>query len=333
MVIPQHWVDARPMAVAVPLWQKDPAAFRYMEYLPGNKTLYVRHSATLDDGDKTIAAFFNDMADYISKNDVQKLILDIRQNGGGNNYLNKPIITSIIRSEKINKKGKFFCIIGKRTFSAAQNLTNELEKYTEVTFVGEPTAENVNFYGDTKGEILPNSKLQVNLSWLWWQNLDPRDKRKATSPLLATELSFNDYSTGHDPALEAIFNYDKMKPFLPTLRSLVNAGNKEGALQFAMDYKKDPLNQYYIPKMEGDINQEGYNVMESNPGLANKFLEINIQLFPESANAYDSYAESLMRMGKKEDAIKYYEMAIAKDTVGETGENSRKMIEKIKKGQ
>jgi hypothetical protein len=159
---PEGWVDSRKTS-DTPLWQKEPEKYRYMEFLPKSKTLYVRHSVTLNDGEQTITDFFSKMADYIDKNDVQKLVLDIRVNGGGNNYLNKRIITSIIESKKINQPGKFFVILGRRTFSAAQNLVNELEKYTEVVFVGEPTSENVNFYGDTRTETLPNSKLDVNL--------------------------------------------------------------------------------------------------------------------------------------------------------------------------
>ena len=70
----------------------------------------------------------------------------------------------------------------------------------------------------------------------------------------------------------------------------------------------------------------GANKMEA----ANALFEINTKLFPESANAFDSYAESLMKMGRHEEAIKYYQMAIAKDKDGITAENSKKMIEKIK---
>ena len=331
LVTPQGWVDAK-QSGNIPLWQKEPTAYRYMEYLPESKTLYVRHSVTLNDGDKTIEAFFRNMADFIDKNDVQKLILDIRMNGGGNNYINKPIITSIIESKKINQRGKFFVITGRRTFSAAQNLTNELEKYTEVIFVGEPTAENVNFYGDTRTETLPNSKLQANLSWMWWQNLDPRDKRSETSPQMAVDMSFNDYYTNIDPALKAIFNFKNAKPFLSNLTELLNAGKKESALQLALDYKSDPLNRYYATNLEADINREGYDNMESKPILANALLELNLKLFPESANAYDSYAESLLKIGKPADAILNYEMAIIKDKDGQTAENSRKMIEKIKSG-
>ncbi|MFN8305206.1 MAG: hypothetical protein U0T79_00405 [Ferruginibacter sp.] len=319
---------------ATPLWRKEPNAYRYMEYLAPSKTLYVRHSVTLNDGSQSIASFFANMADFIDKNDVQRLILDIRMNGGGNNYLNKPIINSIVASRKINQKGKFFCIIGRRTFSAAQNLVNELEKYTEVTFAGEPTSENVNFYGDTKTEVLPNSKLEANLSWLWWQNLDPRDRRKATSPELAADMRFVDYARNEDPVLKLIQEYDTQKPLMPTLSALIQSGKKEEAFQFAINYLKDPVHRYTVARLESTINDEGYARMQNNRHEeANAFFEINTKLFPESANAYDSYAESFLNMGKKEEAVKYYEMAIAKDKDGVTKENSIKMLHKIRNGQ
>ncbi len=31
------------------------------------------------------------------------MVLDVRLNGGGNNYLNKPVVTGIIESKKINQ--------------------------------------------------------------------------------------------------------------------------------------------------------------------------------------------------------------------------------------
>lgn len=145
-------------------------------------------------------------------------------------------------------------------------------------------------------------------------------------------MTFNDYYNNNDPVVTAILDYDKMKPFLPTLTKLINEGKKTEALQFAMEYKKDPLNKYYVERIEMDINQEGYNHLQNKPGVANALFEINMKLFPESANVYDSYAESFLTMGKHQEAIKYYEMAIAKDKNGATAENARSMIAKIKNG-
>ncbi len=330
LTIPEDWVDAN-TASDKPLWMRKPKEYRYFDYLKDSKTLYVRHSVTLNDGEKTIADFFKNMLDFIDKNDVEKLILDVRMNGGGNNYLNKPIITSIIQAHKVNQKGKFFCIIGRRTFSACQNLVNELEKYTEVTFVGEPTSENVNFYGDTKQETLPNSKLTASLSWLWWQNLDPRDKRLWTAPHTATEMSFADYVAGKDPSVEAILNYKTTVAFKEKVMDLAKQNKAAELLAFAKEYKANPQNRYYADRLEVDINDAGYALMNQNKFQeAYNLLDANVQLYSESANAYDSKAECLWKLGKKDDAIKVYEIAITKDPKGETGDNARRMIEKIK---
>jgi tetratricopeptide (TPR) repeat protein len=62
---------------------------------------------------------------------------------------------------------------------------------------------------------------------------------------------------------------------------------------------------------------------------ANKVLNMNVQLFPASANVYDSYAESWLKLGNKEEAIKYYKIALSKDPDGVTGENAKKILEQI----
>lgn len=331
LTIPSNWADANTTS-EIPLWMRDGKEYRSMEYLKDSKTLYVRHSVTLNDGDKTIQAFFKNLLDFIDKNEVNKLILDVRMNGGGNNYLNKPIITSLIQARKVNQKGKFYCIIGRRTFSACQNLVNELEKYTEVTFVGEPSSENINFYGDTKQEVLPNSKLAASLSWMWWQNSDPRDKRAWTPPHLAVDMSFADYQKGIDPAMNVISAHNSSADIENQLRELVIKGNYDEAVDIAKAYLQDPLHRYFKGDLETKINDFGYTLMNQEKfEIANKVLKMNIDLFPESANAYDSYAETFMKMGKKDEAIKYYQLAIAKDTPnGVTADNAKRQIEKIK---
>ena len=326
------WVDAYEGIndSNAPLWLKEPGKLRYFEYLPESKTVYVKHSAVQDEPGQTIADFFAKLFRFVDSNDVDKLILDIRLNGGGNNYLNKPVITGIIQAKKINRKGHFFIITGRETFSAAQNLTNELEKYTEAIFAGEPTSENVNFFGDTRTEVLPNSKLNINLSWLWWQNLDPRDKRKWTAPQLAADLSSDDYKKGIDPAMNVIMNYKAEGSIDEQLRNMVLAGKYDEAVAAAKQYLADPLHRYYKDDLETKVNDFGYRLMNQNKfEQANRVLHMNVQLFPESANAYDSYAESWWKLGNKEEAIKYYKIAMSKDPNGVTGENAKKMLEQI----
>jgi hypothetical protein len=85
-------------------------------------------------------------------------------------------------------------------------MVNELEKYTNAIFVGEPTGGKVNSYGDSRKITLPNSGITVRVSTLWWQE-DERDRRQWTEPQIPAELTFADYATNTDPAMKAILSY------------------------------------------------------------------------------------------------------------------------------
>lgn len=326
-VIP-GWLDVSDLSKnPIPLWKQNGDKYRNRVYLPGTKTYYIRHSVTLNDKDQTLVNFFDQAYDFVEKNDVEKLVLDVRMNGGGNNQLIKPIITGIIQLKKINKKGKFFCIIGRRTFSACQNLVNELERYTEVIFVGEPTSENVNFYGDTKTETLPNSKIQVYCSWLWWQNSDPRDFRKFTAPQLAADMSFSDYSNNIDPAMQVIENYNARMPFIESIKELELSNKQQEAILFAQNFIKDPINKYFISRIEGEINALGYSILnERKAEAARNIFELNTILFPGSGNTYDSLGECCLILGLKEEGINNYRKALLVEPNYANAEEAKKII-------
>ena len=331
--LPKGWADAYDnfKKPASALWLKEPAKLRYFEYLKESKTVYVRHVAVVERSDETIKDYFEKVFRFVDSNEVDKFVLDIRLNSGGNNYLNKSVITNIVQSKKINRYGHLFVITGAATFSAAQNLTNELEKYTEAIFVGEPTAENVNYWGDVKTEVLPLSRLNVKLSWLWWQNMDPRDKRQWTAPHLAAEMSFENYKAGYDPAMQIILNYKEEKRIDERIKDLVKSGNMEEAVSVTKKYLQDPLHRYCKNELEERINDMAYTMlMRDKLDEASLFFYINVQCFPNSANAYDCYAESLYYLGKKEEAVKYFELAVKKDPEGPIGKNSREKLAIIK---
>jgi hypothetical protein len=135
-------------------------------------------------------------------------------------------VTGIVRCEKINQPGKLFVIIGRRTFSACQNLVNELDNYTNAIFVGEPTSENINFYGDNRRIDLPNSKLPVFLSFAWWQDKPQWENGPWLAPDIAVDMTFDDFRNNRDPALDAVFSFSSegaMADPLGHLRELFEA--------------------------------------------------------------------------------------------------------------
>jgi tetratricopeptide (TPR) repeat protein len=307
---PAGWVDARDGAQSpTPLYLKDPENLYWFEYLPETKTVYVQYNGVQNKPDESIADFSKRLFEFVEKNPVERFILDMRRNGGGNNYLNRPLLLGIIKS-KVDERGKLFTIIGRNTYSAAQNLVNELEKYTNTIFVGEPTGENVNFYGDSARIELPNSGIVVRTSTLWWQNMDPRDRRQWTGPHIAAELTSEDYRNNVDPAMKAIMSYTPKKELTEAMTEALLKDDVALAKKLFRDYKNDPSNAYL--DIEAPVNTLGYRLMEMKRlEQAIEVFKLNVEAFPQSANAYDSLGEAYLNAGNKELALKNYEKAVA----------------------
>jgi tetratricopeptide (TPR) repeat protein len=79
--------------------------------------------------------------------------------------------------------------------------------------------------------------------------------------------------------------------------------------------------------LEEKLNELGYSLLQRNKlHEASRLFAMAVHFFPQSANAYNSYAESLYHLGKKEEAIKQYQRALALDPNGVVGEDCRKML-------
>lgn len=312
------WVDARSAAKSVtPLWLTDPQNYFWFEHLKEPNLVYVQYNAVQNKPaahgkpGETVDEFFTRVFDYIETNHVDKLVLDLRLNGGGNNYLNLPLTIGAIKS-RVNQRGKLFVITGRETFSAAQNAVNELEKYTKAIFVGEPTAGAPNHFGDARPVQLPNSKIVIQASTLWWQDQDPRDRRPWTAPEIAAELSSTEYMANVDPAMKAIMSYVPGSTIGEMIDEALKSTNVQSFTKKYRTFKSDPAHIYV--ETENAINQLGYNLMgRSRIDDAIEVFKLNVEDYPRSANVYDSLAEAYLNKGDKAAAIKFYEKAVATD--------------------
>jgi tetratricopeptide (TPR) repeat protein len=214
------WPTARQGATAAePLYLKDRKANYWFEFLPDSKTLYFQYNAVAQDPKETLPEFCDRMFKFINENPVERLVIDMRWNGGGNNFYNRPIVHGLIRNEKINQLGKLFVIVGRQTYSAAMCGATEIERHTKAIFVGEPTGSSPNFVGESITINLPYSKMSGTISDLYWQNSVAMDYRVWISPQLYAPPSFELYRANRDPAMEAIMAYVQ-------LNSLNNGGVK-----------------------------------------------------------------------------------------------------------
>jgi hypothetical protein len=170
----------------------------------GDQILYVQYNKVVDGEKQSLADFAKELADAIDQHPVSKLVIDMRNNNGGNTFLNEPLLQVVARSGKVNREGHLYVIIGRRTFSAAMNAVSYFGKYTAAVFVGEPTGGKPNAPGDETFFTLPYSGIVVNLSDRYWQGTWPDDFSDWRAPDIAVPVTFVDYAAGRDAAMEII---------------------------------------------------------------------------------------------------------------------------------
>lgn len=201
---------ARAGASAPPSLTQRDEIFSLSEIVPG--VLYLRIDEIADAPGENYADLAARVERALAAPGHQRLVIDLRQNRGGNNSLNMPLIHALIRSDDLREPGSLFVLVGRTTFSAAMMLSVDLERHTHAIFVGEPTGSSPNHYGDSRKSRLPFSGLTVRISTREWQYSHPLDHRTAIEPLVPAPLTLSDLLSGRDPAIDAVRSFADAPP-------------------------------------------------------------------------------------------------------------------------
>ena len=129
------------------------------------------------------------------------LILDLRHNPGGNSFLLPPLVRATAALACRGPPCRTVVLIGRWTYSAAQNLANALDRWVEPVFIGEPTGSRPNFVGEDAPFSLPFSGLEANISPVLHQS-SIYDDRIWIAPDVRVGLASDDYFSARDPVLE-----------------------------------------------------------------------------------------------------------------------------------
>jgi hypothetical protein len=167
----------------------------FVTRLEGGRAVYVAYNVTL--GDTTGLA--DEILRMTRHPKVERLILDVRHNPGGDNGTYPPLLDAL-SSAPVEP---LYVLIGRTTFSAAGNLIAELDRRRDVVFVGEPSGAAPNLYGDPVPVALPATGLTAHIASVYWEKSEPGNRRDAIEPDVPVELSSGDYFTGRDPVLQA----------------------------------------------------------------------------------------------------------------------------------
>ncbi|KXK23701.1 MAG: peptidase S41 [Bacteroidetes bacterium OLB12] len=143
---------------------------------------------------------FNDL----KESDVDKLLFDMRFNGGGNSIYGTGFVNELSR-KNINQTGKLFVVIGRSTFSSAILNTLDFKKKTNAIIIGEETGGKPNHYGEVRTFKLPGSKLSVQYSTKYFKNSE--SEINTIVPDVKIEITFKDFINGKDPIYEWVKNH------------------------------------------------------------------------------------------------------------------------------
>ena len=301
------WVEMHDPA-KVALWQQHSDRPYWSEFIASDSTLFVSYRAVMSLDDMPNTTFWRNVFATADSLPVKRLVLDIRENGGGNSFFNRQVIRGIVARPRLDRRDALFVITSGRTFSAAMNLAQDLEQWTNATFVGEPTGNATVFFGDHTQIVLPVSGITVNVSTLPWYPADPKDSRSFIAPRLYAPLTSTAYKASVDPAMQAILKYSSGVSTSASLEAAIVRGDTTTAFQIVTDAARDPVNRFRSP--EADINTLGYRLLPSNRPAALAAFRINVRAFPNSANAWDSYGEALLTDGQRDAAIAAYRKAV-----------------------
>lgn len=277
--------------------------------LDENKTLYMQFNFVQNWGDVSFEEFYRRMFAKADELAVERFILDIRYNGGGDGSMLLPFVHEIIKRDYLNQSGRIFTIVGRKTFSAGVMLARMMDVHTNNMFVGEPMGAAFNHFGDAGSIELPNSELQLNVSTIYHQLSSSADQQQYESIHIPAVFSSVSYFSGRDVALESIRTSIGNKSIAELFLSLDN-----GDAALAEYEKRRRLFQevdWWRPFSEAEMNLTGYRLLEKNRVEDSiKAFELNAKHFPNSWNVWDSLAEAYLTNGQKKKALEHYRRSL-----------------------
>jgi hypothetical protein len=195
-------------ALSVPpaLYRKHPNSYYWYEYLPDSKALYVQYNRCQIDPKLAFKDFARDLFGAADAQPVERVVIDLRFNGGGNSIVIYPLQAGL--KSRSGLASHVYVLIGPGTFSSGQDNALDLRRNLGAILVGEPTGGKVNSYGEVGEFKLPNSGLRVQYSTRFFKVIE-NDNSPALEPDIQVPRTLDDALAGRDPVLDAALRHSR----------------------------------------------------------------------------------------------------------------------------
>lgn len=194
------WQEA--FDVEAPLWLTHLEKPYWFTEMKENSALYLAYNQCESDPKMPFDEFVTSVMTRLRAGGIKRVVVDLRNNFGGNSNVIEPLLLSLGKHKIINQPDRLFVLIGPGTFSSAMLNAIQFETSTQATLVGEPTGGKPNQFGNISHRYLPNSGLSFPVSTKYF-HLDPSDPASVT-PKIPVVLKSSDFFSGRDPVLETV---------------------------------------------------------------------------------------------------------------------------------
>ncbi len=194
-------MNANTLPDNAPLWLQHPEKYYWYEYLEPGQTLYFRYSVCDEMAEQSFEEFNKDLFAFIEAHPVKRMVVDLRDNGGGNSLVIRPFEAQI-KVHALNRAGGLYVLIDRGVFSSAVLNAVELQMQTQAILVGTPTSGRPNHYGEVLRFTLPNSQMSVRYSSKYFHYSD--SDAASMLPAVQIEPTLADVLAGNDPVLDYV---------------------------------------------------------------------------------------------------------------------------------
>lgn len=200
-----------PQAVSLSgLREKTPATAaqdRYYFSMDLGRGYYIQFNTCQEDPELPMEDFAAEVAADLAAKDYERVLIDLRNNGGGSDGVLVPILmllAPMVRSGEVEVWG----LVGEATFSSASINAMEIREMGGY-LAGEATSGSVDHFGSVGAFALPNSGLQVQCSTKYITLADYMECAvglgiTAIQPDWEVPQTLEDYLAGKDTAVEAL---------------------------------------------------------------------------------------------------------------------------------
>jgi C-terminal processing protease CtpA/Prc len=177
------------------------AGFWFVPIL-GTKAIYINFSDY--PSFEEMQVFGEELVALIQENDLKQVIIDMRENGGGDLYVGTVLAYALNLADPIDWKHGVFVLTSNKTFSAATSNAALFRQLLNAKIMGQPTGSNPNGYQDMDSFALPHSNLVITYSKRLFRLSD--QENRALQPDVILYQKRDDFFAGTDTVLEELIN-------------------------------------------------------------------------------------------------------------------------------